>query len=113
MLKAGYATQAFKFDNIMEFIKQTEIETIRSNMKVKGKNGKSKPYMPYTYPMSELMDMWTKSHDGKRHYGVMTTNILENFNGVLKGAQGLLIVAVVEFTWAEEMRVGWEEESQE
>ena len=29
----------------------------------------------------------------------MTTNILECFNGVLKGAQGLPIVALVEFTW--------------
>ena len=30
----------------------------------------------------------------------MTTNILECFNGVLKGARGLPIAAMVEFTWS-------------
>ena len=49
--------------------------------------------------MSKSVDMWTQSHDGGRRFGAMTTNILECFNGVLKGAQGLPIVALVEFTW--------------
>ena len=48
--------------------------------------------------MSKDLDKWTKSHDGGRRYGVMTTNISECFNGVLKGAHGLPIVAMVEFT---------------
>ena len=30
----------------------------------------------------------------------MTTNILECFNGILKGARGLPIVAMVKFTWS-------------
>ena len=30
----------------------------------------------------------------------MTTNILEYFNGVLKGARGLPIAVLVEFTWS-------------
>ena len=46
------------------------------------------------------MDMWTQSHDGGRHFGAMTTNISECFNGVLKGARGLPIAALVQFTWS-------------
>ena len=100
MLKAGYATQVFKFDNIMESIKQVEIEAIRNNVKVEGKNGRAKPYTSYTYLMSGFVDMWTQSHDGWRRYGAMKTNISKCFNGVLKGARGLPIAAMVEFTWS-------------
>ena len=46
------------------------------------------------------MDMWTQSHDGRRCFGAMTTNILECFNGVLKGARVLPIAAMIEFTWS-------------
>ena len=49
--------------------------------------------------MSEDLDKWTQSHDGGRRYGAMATNISECFNGVLKGARGLPIAAMVEFTW--------------
>ena len=31
-------------------------------------------------------EKWTLSHDGGRRYGIMTTNMLEMFNSVLKGA---------------------------
>ena len=55
-------------------------------MRVKGKNGKAKPYTPYTYLMNEPMDMWTQSHDGGRRYKAMITNISKCFKGVLKGA---------------------------
>ena len=50
--------------------------------------------------MRESVDMWTQSHDGGRCSGAMTTNISECFNGVLKGARGLHIAALVEFTWS-------------
>ena len=63
-----------------------EIKAIRNNVKVKGKNGREKYFTPYTYLISEFMDMWTQSHDSGRHYGAMTTNISKCFNGVLKGA---------------------------
>ena len=56
--------------------------------------------MPYTYLMKEDLDLWTQLHDGGYHYGVMTTNVSECFNGVLKGARGLPITAMVEFTWS-------------
>ena len=60
-LKAGYATQVVKFDTIMQSIKQVEIEAIRNKKKVTGKDGKKKnqDYLPYTYLMSEFVDMWT------------------------------------------------------
>ena len=65
-----------------------EVKAIRKKKKVMRKDGKEKKkdYLPYTYLMSESMDMWTQSPDGGRHFGAMTTNILECFNGVLKGA---------------------------
>ena len=65
-----------------------------------GKDGKEKiqDYLPYTYLMSESVDMWTQSYDGGRRFRAMTTNISECFNGVLKDAQGLPIAAMVEFT---------------
>ena len=98
-MKAGYATQVVKFDNIMESVKQVEIEAIRNNAKEEGKNGRAKPCTSYIYLMSGSVDMWTQSHDGGRCFGAMTTNISECFNGVLKGARGLPTAALVEFTW--------------
>ena len=101
-LRAGYATQVVKFDTIMESIKQVEIEAIRNKKNVSRKDGREKnqDYLPYTYLMSEFGDMWTQSHDGGRRFGAMTTNISKCFNGILKGARGLLIAALVEFTWS-------------
>ena len=99
-LKARYATQVVKFDTIIESIKQVEIEAIRNKKKVTGKDGKEKnqDYLPCTYLMSEFVDMWTESHDGGRRFGAMTTNISQCFKGVLKGARGFPIAAMVEFT---------------
>ena len=84
----------------MESIKQVEIKAIRNKKKVTGKYGKEKnqDYLPYIYLISESMDMWTQSHDGGRRFEAMTTNISECFNNVLKGARGLLIAPMVEFT---------------
>ena len=78
------------------------MEAIRNKKKVTRKDGKEKnqDYRPYTYLMSESMDMWAQSHDGGRCFGVMTTNISKCFDGVLKGARGLPIAAMVEFTWS-------------
>ncbi|KAL8505265.1 hypothetical protein ACS0TY_016482 [Phlomoides rotata] len=41
------------------------------------------------------VNKWTFSHDGGHRYGVMTTNISESINGVLKGTQRLPITAIV------------------
>ena len=82
-MKAGYVIQVVK-------------------KKVTRKYGKEKnqDYLPYTFLMSKCVDMWTRSHDSGRHFGIMTTNISECFNGVLKGARGLPIAAMVGFTWS-------------
>ena len=95
-LKAGYATHEAKFESIMQTIKDVKINALR---RIEPTNDEAKCYMPYTYLMSEDLEKWTQSHDGGRHYEKMTTNISECFNGVLKGACGLPIAAMVKFTW--------------
>ena len=79
----------------MQTIKDIKINALR---RIDSKDDEPERYMPYTYLMSEDLDKWTQSHDGGICYGVMTTNISECFNGVLKGTYGLPIVAMVEFT---------------
>ena len=41
---------------------------------------------------------WALSHDGERRYEIMTTNMSEVFNGVLKGARNLPITTLVQLT---------------
>ena len=43
--------------------------------------------------------LWTLSHDGGRRYGIMTTNMSEVFNNVLKGARSLPFTALVQLTF--------------
>ena len=43
--------------------------------------------------------LWALSHDGGRRYGIMTTNISEVFNSVLKGAHSLPVTALVQLTF--------------
>ena len=96
VLKVGCATHEAKFKSIMQTIKEVEINLLRG---VDPTDHRIARYMPYIYLMSEDLDKWTQSHDVGRRYGAMTTNISECFNGVLKGARCLPIVAMVEFTW--------------
>ena len=44
-------------------------------------------------------EKWTLSHDGGRMYDIMTTNMSEVFNSVLKGARSLLVTALVQLTF--------------
>ncbi|XP_027158043.1 uncharacterized protein LOC113759665 [Coffea eugenioides] len=39
------------------------------------------------------------AHDGGKRYGIMTTNLLEVFNSVLKGARSLPIIVLVQLTF--------------
>ena len=80
----------------MQTIKDVEINALR---RIEPNDDELEHYMLYTYLMSEDLDKWTQLDDGGRHYWAMTTNISKCFNGVLKGARGLPIVAMVEFTW--------------
>ncbi|GMP43277.1 hypothetical protein CsSME_00012701 [Camellia sinensis var. sinensis] len=41
---------------------------------------------------------WTLCHDGGCHWGILTTNHIEGFNGVLKGACSVPITASAEIT---------------
>ena len=43
--------------------------------------------------------LWALSHDGGRKYGLMTTNISDVFNSVLKGARSLPVTALVQLTF--------------
>nr|CAN61286.1 hypothetical protein VITISV_028650 [Vitis vinifera] len=45
------------------------------------------------------LEKWALSYDGGRRYGIMTTNMSEVFNGVLKGARNLPITALVQLTF--------------
>ena len=46
-----------------------------------------------------LLELWALSHYGVRRYGIMTTNMSEVFNSVLKGARNLPITALVQLTF--------------
>ncbi|KAG5613079.1 hypothetical protein H5410_024360 [Solanum commersonii] len=48
----------------------------------------------YEYLMEIPLDKWTVSHDGGKRWGVLTTNLSESFNGVLKKARGLPVTAM-------------------
>ena len=43
--------------------------------------------------------LWVLSHDGGPRYGIMTTNMSEVFNSVLKGAHSLPFTALVQLTF--------------
>ena len=45
------------------------------------------------------LEIWVLSHDGGRRYGIMTTNMSEVFNSVLKGARSLPITTLVRLTF--------------
>ena len=44
-------------------------------------------------------EKWALTFDKGYRYGMMTTNVSECFNGVLKGARSLPITAMVKYTW--------------
>ncbi|XP_047261670.1 uncharacterized protein LOC124895275 [Capsicum annuum] len=49
----------------------------------------------YEYLMQFPLDKWTISHDDGKRWGVLTTNLSESFNGLLKKARGLSFTAMV------------------
>ena len=90
-MKAGYATQARKLDKILDCLKEVELKFSKDPSTEKKK--------PYSYLMKECLEMWTLLPDRGCHYGATTTNMSECFNGVLKGARGLPISALVDYIW--------------
>ena len=45
------------------------------------------------------LEIWALSYDGDKRYGIITTNMSEVFNSVLKGAHNLPITALVQLTF--------------
>jgi hypothetical protein len=45
------------------------------------------------------LSKWALSHDSGARYGIMTTNMSEVYNGVLKGVRALPITALITETW--------------
>ncbi|RVW24835.1 hypothetical protein CK203_105100 [Vitis vinifera] len=44
-------------------------------------------------------DKWVLSHEEGRRYGIMTTNMSEVFNSLLKGTHSLAVTALVQLTF--------------
>ena len=51
------------------------------------------------YSIEIPVEKQTLAHDGGHHYGAMTTNLSESFNGILKSSKNLPITALVELTY--------------
>ncbi|KAK4391333.1 hypothetical protein Sango_2196600 [Sesamum angolense] len=83
--RAGAEVNARKFKRIMTEIRELNEEA---------------------YNWLEMIDktQWTLSHDSGWHTGILTTNMSECVNGVLKGARRLPIVAIVQITFHRSVR---------
>ncbi|XP_070045670.1 uncharacterized protein [Nicotiana tomentosiformis] len=53
----------------------------------------------YRWLMRHDLDKWTLHADGGRRWGILTTNVLEFFNGLLKSACGLHVTAMVQMSF--------------
>ena len=78
--RAGMQSQIQKFDKYMRMIENLNPEAVQWLRKIP-------------------LDKWTCAHDDGRRYGMMTTNLSECFNGVLKNARFLPITALVQLTF--------------
>ncbi|CAL5404585.1 unnamed protein product [Camellia sinensis] len=78
--RAGSARQVRKFNKIMDDIYKLEKNAER-----------------WFRRMNPIH--WTLCHDGGCRWGILTTNHIEGFNGVLKGARSVPITASVEITF--------------
>ncbi|XP_047250059.1 uncharacterized protein LOC124885851 [Capsicum annuum] len=76
MWNAASAHQVRKFEDLMWEIREENEEA-------------------YEYLMQFPLDKWTISHDDGKRWGVLTTNLSESFNGLLKKDRGLPVTAMV------------------
>ncbi|XP_043812733.1 uncharacterized protein LOC110615378 [Manihot esculenta] len=77
LLKATNENQKRKFYDAMNNIREVHLES-------------------YDWAIKINLEKWTRSHDGGQRYGVMTTNMAESLNGMMKGFRALPITAMVE-----------------
>ncbi|KAL0333579.1 UNVERIFIED_CONTAM: hypothetical protein Sangu_1514100 [Sesamum angustifolium] len=75
--QAGSEYQLRKFNRIMEEIKKQDVKA-------------------FAYLDQINKEKWTASHDGEWRCGILTTNMSECINGVMKGARRLPVSALVE-----------------
>ena len=78
--RAGLATELGKFNKHMDIIGRINLEAQRWSKAIP-------------------LEKWALSHDGRRRYGIMTTNMFKVFNSVFKGALSLLLTALVQLTF--------------
>ncbi|GJX69522.1 uncharacterized protein Tco_0305249 [Tanacetum coccineum] len=78
--RAGSQNQVRKFNSIMDEIGQI--------------NPQARQWL-----QRHAFDRWTLAHDGGKRYGLLTTNLSEIFNSVLKGARFLPITRCVQLTF--------------
>ncbi|KAL0451661.1 UNVERIFIED_CONTAM: hypothetical protein Slati_1144200 [Sesamum latifolium] len=78
--RVGSEYQVRKFNRTLDEIRNTKIEA-------------------YVYLDQIEKEKWTASHDGGWRCGIMTTNMFECINGVLKGVRRLPVTAIVELTF--------------
>ncbi|KAI5668646.1 hypothetical protein M9H77_18499 [Catharanthus roseus] len=77
MWQAETESKQWKFDRVMKEIQERNVDA-------------------YIYLMKLDPEKWTLLHDGSHRYGIMTTNISEALNSVLKKARVLPLKALVE-----------------
>ncbi|PHU04517.1 hypothetical protein BC332_25339 [Capsicum chinense] len=76
MLNAASAHQLWKFEALMSEIREENEEA-------------------YEYLMQFPLDKWTISYDDGKRWEVLTKNLLESFNELLKKARGFPVTAMV------------------
>ena len=78
--RAALATEVGKFNKHMDTIVRINLEAQRLLENIH-------------------FEKWALSHDVGRRYEIMTTNMSEVFNSVLKGARSLLVIALGQLTF--------------
>nr|XP_009761933.1 PREDICTED: uncharacterized protein LOC104214036 [Nicotiana sylvestris] len=53
----------------------------------------------YTWLMRHELNKWTLHADSGRRWGILTTNVSESFNGLLKSAHGLPVTVIVRMSF--------------
>ncbi|XP_070054050.1 uncharacterized protein [Nicotiana tomentosiformis] len=80
MWMAATDHQECKFRRRMELIRQEDPEA-------------------YRLLMRHELDKWTSHADGGRRWGILTTNVSESFDGLLKSSHGLPVTAMVRMSF--------------
>ncbi|XP_012850103.1 PREDICTED: uncharacterized protein LOC105976338 [Erythranthe guttata] len=78
--KAGSEAQMWKFNHILNVIKSRNVQA-------------------YNYLIDIDKEKWAFAHDGGKRCGLLTTNMSEAHNGVLKGTRRLPISTIVDLTF--------------